>query len=127
MITADLINSCRKQPKIYMQCRVTSSAMLALRSTTKAEWVMEILEVEEEEEQQLAEAKHRSLATNVANKDTMQELVTYLSQYVLIVNPMNTLLKTAPFIEKDSGKETATRKPKCPIDRYREPGSGLGV
>ena len=76
-----------------MQCRLTSRAMLALHSTTKAEWVMEILEVEEEEEQ-LAEAKDQSLATYVTDKDTMQEIVTSLSQYVLILNPMNTLLKT---------------------------------
>ena len=50
------MNSCKKEPKIYMQCRVTSNAMLALHSMTKAEWVVEILEVEEEEEKQLAEA-----------------------------------------------------------------------
>ena len=54
---------------------------------------MEIIEVEEEDEQ-LAEAKDQSLAIDVTNKDTMQEIVTNLSQYVLIVNPMNTLLKT---------------------------------
>lgn len=97
MIIVELMNSCRKEPKICMQCRVTSSAMLALRNTTKVEWVLEIVEVEEEEEQQLVEAKDRSLATDVANKDTMQEIVTNLSQYVLIVNPMNTLSKTTPF------------------------------
>ena len=39
-----------------MQCIETSSTMLALHSTTKEEWVMEILKVEEEEEQ-LVEAK----------------------------------------------------------------------
>ena len=96
MIIAELMNSCRKEPKIYMQCRLTSRAMLALCSTTKEKWAMEILHVEEEEEQ-LAEAKEQSLATDVTSKDTMQETVTNLTQYVLIVNPMNTLLKTAPF------------------------------
>ena len=95
MITAELMNSCRKEPKRCMQCRVTNNTMLALHSMTKAEWAVEILEVKEEEEQQLAEAKDRSLATDVASKDTMQEIVTNLSQYVFIVNPMNTLLKTA--------------------------------
>ena len=57
MIIADIMNSCRKEPKICMQCRVTSSVVLALRSTTKVEWVVEIIEVEEKEEQQLADAK----------------------------------------------------------------------
>ena len=56
MIIAELMDSCRKEPKMCMQCRLTSRAMLALCSMTKAEWVMEILEVEEEEEK-LAEAK----------------------------------------------------------------------
>ena len=74
--------------------------MLALHSTTKVEWVLEILEVEEEEEKQLAEAKDRSLATNVAIKDTMQEIVINPSQYVLIVNTMNTLSNTAPFYKE---------------------------
>ena len=94
MIIIELMNSCRKEPKICMQCRVTSSAMLTLHSTTKVEWVVEILEVEEVEEQQLAKAKDQSLAIDVTSKDTMQEIITNLSQYVLIVNPMNTLLKT---------------------------------
>jgi hypothetical protein len=83
-----------------MQCIETSSTMLALHSTTKAEWVMEILQVEEDEEQQLAKAKDRSLAIDVASKDTMQEIVTDLSQYVLILNPMNTLSKTAQFYKE---------------------------
>ena len=93
MITAELMNSCRKESKTCMQCKLTSKATLALRSMTKAEWVMEIIEVKEEEEQ-LTEAKDQSLAIDVTSKDTMQEIVTNLSQYVLIVNPMNTLLKT---------------------------------
>ena len=97
MIIEDIMNSCRKEPKICMQCKATSSAILALRSTTKAEWVVEIIEVKEEVEQQLAEAKDRSLATDVTSKDTMQEIVTDLSQYVLTINPMNTLSKTGPF------------------------------
>ena len=79
-----------------MQCKVTSSAMLALCNMTKVEWVVEIIEVEEEQEQ-LAKAKDQSLATNVTSKDTMQEIVTDLSQYVLIVNLMNTLSKTVLF------------------------------
>ena len=96
MNTAELIDLCKKELRICMLCKLTNEAMLELRSTTKVEWVVETIEVEEEE-QQLAEAKDRSLATDVASKDTMQEIVTNLSQYVLIVNPMNTLLKTAPF------------------------------
>ena len=99
MITVELMNKCRKEPKICMQCRLTSREMLSLRSTTKEKWVMEIIEVEEEEEQ-LAESKDQSLATDVTSKDTMQEIVTNLSQYVLIVNPMNTLLKTAQCYEE---------------------------
>ena len=91
-IIVELMNSCRKEPKICMQCRVTNDAMLALHSTTKAECVVEILGVEEED--QLAEAKDQSLAINVTNKDTMQGIVIRLSQHVLIVNLMNTLWKT---------------------------------
>ena len=90
MIIAELMNSCRKEPKTCMQCRLTNGAMLALRIMTKAEWVVEIIEVEEEEEQQLTEAEDQSLATDVTNKDTMQGIVINLSQYVLIVNPTNT-------------------------------------
>ena len=78
MIIAELMNSCKKEPKICMQCRLTSRAMLALRSTTKVEWVVEILEVKQEEEQ-LAEAKDQSLAIDVTNKDTMQDIVTSMS------------------------------------------------
>ena len=48
----------------------------------------------------MVEAKDRSLAIDVTNMDTMQEIVTNLSQYVLIVNPMNTLSKTAPFYKE---------------------------
>ena len=76
-----------------MLWRMTSREMLALCSMTKAEWVMEIIEVKEEEEQ-LEKAKDQSLAIDVTNKDTMKEIVTRLSQHVLIVNLMNTLLKT---------------------------------
>ena len=70
MITAELMNSCRKEPKTCMQCRLTSKAMLALCNTTKEEWVVEIIEVDEEEEQ-LAEAKDQSLAIDVTNMDTL--------------------------------------------------------
>jgi hypothetical protein len=56
MITTELMNSCSKKPKICMRCKLTNREMLALHSMTKAEWVVEILEVEEEEEQ-LEEAK----------------------------------------------------------------------
>ena len=66
--------------------------MLALRSTTKVEWVVETIE-EEEEEEQLAEAKDQSLAIYVTNKDTLQGIVIDLSQHVLIANLMNTLWK----------------------------------
>ena len=89
MITTELMNSCRKEPKTCMQCRLTSKAMSTLHSTTKEEWVVEIIEVEEEEEQ-LIEAEDQSLAIDVTNKDTMKGIVTNL----FIVNPMNTLLKT---------------------------------
>ena len=112
MITVELMNSCRKEPKICMQCRVTNNAMLALRSRIKVEWVMEILEVEEEEEQQLEKAKDQSLATDVANKDTMQEIVIDLSQYVLIVNLMNTLSKTTPFYREGFRKRDRNWKTK---------------
>ena len=66
--------------------------MLALPSMTKEEWVVETIE-EDEEEEKLAEAKDHSLAIDVTNKDTMQGSVINLSQHVLIVNLMNTLLK----------------------------------
>ena len=51
IVIAEIMNLCKKEIKTCMQCRVTSSAMLSLCSTTKGEWVMEILEVKEEEEQ----------------------------------------------------------------------------
>ena len=57
-----------------MQCKVTNNKILALRSTTKEEKVMEALEVEEEEED-LVEVEDKSLATTMDNKDTMQETV----------------------------------------------------
>ena len=69
MIIAKLMNSCRKEPKTCMLCRLTSKAMLALHSITKVEWVVETIEVEEEEEQ-LVEAKDQSLAIDVTNMDT---------------------------------------------------------
>ena len=92
MITVELMNSCRREPKTCMLCRLTNKAMLALRSTTKVEWVVETIEVQEEEEQ-LAEAKDQSLAIDVTNKDTMQGIAITLSQHVLIVNLMNTFWK----------------------------------
>ena len=67
--------------------------MLALHSMTKVEWVMETIEVKEEEEQ-LAEAMDQYLAIDVTNNDTMQGIVIDLSQHVLIVNLMNALWKT---------------------------------
>ena len=60
-----------------MQCRVTSTRILALRSMTKEEQVVEILEVEEEE-QEMVEVKDQSLPIALDNKDTMQETVTNL-------------------------------------------------
>ena len=94
MINAELMNSCRREPKTCMLSKLTSKAMLALCSMTKEEWVVETIQVTEEEDQ-LVEAKDQSLAIDVTSKDTMQDIVTNLSQYVLTVNPMNTLFKTA--------------------------------
>ena len=48
MITAEPMDSCRKELKTCMLCKLTNKAMLALRSTTKVEWVMETIEEEEE-------------------------------------------------------------------------------
>ena len=47
-ITTEIMDSCRKQLKTCMICRLTNKAMLALRSMTKVEWVMETIEEEEE-------------------------------------------------------------------------------
>ena len=57
---------------------------------------MGVLEVEEEEKE-LVEVKDQSLATDMDNKDIMQETITNPPQYVSIANPMNILLKTALF------------------------------
>ena len=78
MITLEPTDSCRKELKTCMLCRLTNKAMLALCSTTKVEWVVETIE-EEEEEVQLAEAKDQSLAIDVTNKDTSQGIVIDLS------------------------------------------------
>ena len=86
-----------------MQCRVTSSKILALRSTTKEEQVMEALEIEEEEEE-MVEFEDQSLTIIADSKDTMQETITNPLQYVSIANPMNILLKTALFY-RISGKK----------------------
>ena len=86
-----------------MQCRVTSSRILALCCTTKEEKVVEALEVEDEEED-LVEVKDKSLATTMDNKDTMQETVTKPLQYVSIANLMNILLKNALFY-RGSGRK----------------------
>ena len=93
MITTELMNSCKREPNTCMICRLTNKAMLGLHSMTKVEWVMETIEVKEEEEQ-LEEAKDQSLYIGVTNKDTLQGIVIDLSQHVLIVNLMNTLWKT---------------------------------
>ena len=85
-----------------MQCRVTNNKILALRSTTKEEKVMEALEVEEEEEE-MVEVEDQSLAIAVDNKDTMQETVTNPLQFVSIVNLMTILWKTTLFY-KESGR-----------------------
>ena len=77
MITAKLMNSCRREPKTCMLCRLTSKAMLALHSLTKVEWVVETIEVEEEE--RLEEAKDQSLAIDVNSMDTTQGIVIDLS------------------------------------------------
>ena len=79
-----------------MQCRVTSRTILALRSTTKQEQVMEALEVKEEEED-LVEVEDKLIAIDVDSKDTMQEIVPTPPQYVSIANPMNILLMTSLF------------------------------
>ena len=53
-----------------MQCRVTNNRILALRSMTKEEKVVEALEAEEEEEE-MVEVEDQSLAIAVDKKDTM--------------------------------------------------------
>ena len=48
--TAELMDSCTKELKTCMLCKLTNKVMLALRSMTKVEWVMENLQEEEEAE-----------------------------------------------------------------------------
>ena len=88
---------------MFMRCRVTIRTILALRSTTKEEWVMEAIEVAEEVED-LVEVANKSIATAADNRDTMQETIPTPPQYVSIANPMIILLKTALFY-KLSGKK----------------------
>ena len=59
---------------MFMQCRVTSRTILALRSTTREEKVEESLEVMEEVED-LVEVVDILFATIVDNRDTTHETV----------------------------------------------------
>ena len=63
---------------------------------TKEEQVAEALEVAEEVED-FIEVVDKSIATATDNKDTTQETVPTLPQYVSIANSMTMLLKTALF------------------------------
>ena len=76
--------------------------MLALRSTTKEEQVVEDSEAEEGSEE-MVEVEDQSLAIVADSKDTMPEIVINPSQYVSIAKPMTILWKNALFY-KESGK-----------------------
>ena len=92
-----------------MRCRVTSRTVLALRSTTKANRVVEDLEAEEESEE-MVEVEDQSLAITVDNKDTMLENVISPSQYVSIVNLMTILWKTTLFYRGSGGTRDRSKK-----------------
>ena len=48
--TVKLMESCRKELKTCMLCRLANKATLALHSTNRVEWVVETIEEEEEAE-----------------------------------------------------------------------------
>ena len=50
MNIAKLTDSCTKELRICMLCKLTNKAMLKIHITTKVEWVVETTEKEEEEE-----------------------------------------------------------------------------
>ena len=56
-------------------------------STTREEWIMEILEAEEEVED-LVEVTDKLHATTADNKDTTREIVQILLPPLSIVNPL---------------------------------------
>ena len=76
-----------------MRCKVINRTILALRSTTKEEQVVEALEVMD-----------KSIATIVDNRDTTQETIPTPPQYVSIASPMIVLLKNVLFC-KISGRK----------------------
>ena len=79
---------------MFMRCRVTIRTILALRSTTKEEWVME----------DLAEVADKLFATTVDNRDTMHETIPTPPLPVSIASPMTMLLKNVLFY-KISGRK----------------------
>ena len=70
-----------------MQCRVTNRTILAPHSTTRKEWFMEILEVEEEVED-LVEVTEKLNVTTMDNKAITREIVQILLPPISIVNPL---------------------------------------
>jgi hypothetical protein len=106
---ADPMNSWLKGCKMYMQCRVTSSRILSLRSMTKEESVMEDSKVEEELEE-MVEVEHQSLDIVTESKDTMPENVISQLQYVSIVNLMTILWKIALFYRGSGRIRDRSRK-----------------
>ena len=86
-----------------MRCRVTIRTILALCSTTKAEWVTEALEAKEEVED-LVEVVDKLFATTTDNKDTMRETVPTPPLPVSIASPITMLLKNVLFY-KLSGRK----------------------
>ena len=88
---------------MFMQCRVTNRTILALRSTTKEERIMEALEVEEEVED-LVEATDKLFATTTNKRDITHEIAPTPPQNVSISSPMTMLLKNFLFY-KLSGKK----------------------
>ena len=88
---------------MFMRCRVTSKTILTLRSTTKEEWVVEVLEAEEEVED-LAEAVDKLFSTTADNKDTTCEIVPTPPLPISIASPMIMLLKNVLFY-KLSGRK----------------------
>lgn len=70
-----------------MRCRVTNRTILALRSTTRKEQVMEILE-DVEEVADLVEVTDNLYPTTADNKATMRETIQILLPPVSNVNPL---------------------------------------
>ena len=81
---------------MFMRCRLTSRIIIELYSTTREEWVEEVLEVVEEVED-LVEVEEKLFVTTMEHRDTMHETVPTIPIHVSIVGLTIMLLKNALF------------------------------